>query len=67
MQAQIKENINITLRVTGLCEGNSSVTGEFPTQRASNAEQVPILWRHHEMHIQKAVLFRSYFVDNDEE
>ena len=28
------------LRVTGLCEGNSPVTGEFPTQKASNAETV---------------------------
>ena len=27
------------LRVTGLCEGNSPVTGEFPAQRASNAEK----------------------------
>ena len=35
------------LRVTGLCEGNSPVTGEFPTQRASNAENVFIWWRHH--------------------
>ena len=26
------------LRVTGLCEGNSPVIGEFPAQRASNAE-----------------------------
>ena len=26
------------LRVTGLCEENSPVTGEFPLQRASNAE-----------------------------
>ena len=26
------------LRVTGLCAGNSSVTGEFPAQMASNAE-----------------------------
>ena len=25
------------LRITGLCEGNSPVTGEFPAQRASNA------------------------------
>ena len=25
------------LRVTGICEGNSPVIGEFPTQRASNA------------------------------
>ena len=35
------------LHVTGLCEGNSPVTGEFPTQRASNAENVSIWWRHH--------------------
>ena len=28
--------------------GNSPVTGEFPTQRASNAEKVSIWWRHHE-------------------
>ena len=28
------------LRVTGLCAGNSPVTGEFPTQKASNAENV---------------------------
>ena len=37
------------LRVTGLCEGNSPVTGEFPTQRASNAENVSIWWRHRVM------------------
>ena len=30
----------LKLRVTGLCEGNSPVTGEFPAQRASNAENV---------------------------
>ena len=35
------------LRVTGLCVGNSSGTGEFPAQMASNAENVPIWWRHH--------------------
>ena len=34
------------LRVTGLCAGNSPVTGEFPEQRASNAENVSIGWRH---------------------
>ena len=28
------------LRVIGLCAGNSPVTGEFPAQRASNAENV---------------------------
>ena len=35
------------LRVTGLCEGNSLVTGEFPAQRASDAENGSIQWRHH--------------------
>ena len=35
------------LRVTGLCEGNTPVTGELPAQRASNAENIPIWWRHH--------------------
>ena len=36
------------LRVTGLCAGNSPGTGEIPTQRASNAENVSIWWRHHD-------------------
>ena len=36
------------LRVTGLCEGNSPVTGEIHAQRASNAENASILWRHHD-------------------
>ena len=35
------------LRVTGLCAENSTVTGEFPAQMTSNAENVPIWWRHH--------------------
>ena len=35
------------LRVAGLCEANSPVTGEFSAQRASNAENVSIWWRHH--------------------
>ena len=29
------------LHATGLCEGNSLVTGEFPAQRASDAEMFP--------------------------
>ena len=40
--------ITSKLRVTGLCEGNSPVTGKFPTQRASNAKSASIWWRHHE-------------------
>ena len=35
------------LRVTGLCEGNSPLTGEFPIQRVSNVENVSIWWHHH--------------------
>ena len=38
------------LRVTGLCEGNSPVTGEFPAQKASNAQNDSIWWRHHLCH-----------------
>ena len=36
------------LRVSGLCAGNSPVNGEFPTQRARDAESVSISWRHYE-------------------
>ena len=36
------------LRVTGLCAGNSPVTGEFPAQMTSDAQNVSIWWRHHE-------------------
>ena len=38
------------LHVTGLCaccEGNSTVTSEFPAQRVSNVKNVSIWWRHH--------------------
>ena len=37
------------LRVTGLCAGNSPWTDEFPAQMASNAENVSIWWRHHDI------------------
>ena len=37
------------LFVTGLCAGNSPGTGEFPAQMASNAENVSIWWRHHDL------------------
>ena len=37
-----EKNKNIAkLRVTGLCEGNLPVTGEFLAQMASNAEMFP--------------------------
>ena len=34
--------------VTGLCAGNSPMTGEFHAQMTSNAENVSIWWHHHE-------------------
>ena len=50
------------LRVTGLCEGNSPVTGEF--LRASNAQNVSIWWHHHVLEwfstICKCFYVRSY-------
>ena len=45
------------LRITDLCAGNSPVPGEFPAQRASNAENVPIWWCHH------VILFSGVTVD----
>ena len=38
-----------SLRVSGLCVGNSPGTGEFPAQMASNAENVSIWRRHHDL------------------
>ena len=39
------------LCVAGLCEGNSPGTGEFPSQRASKAENMSIFWRHHDNYV----------------
>ena len=49
-------------RVTGLCEGNSPGTGEFPAQTASNTENVSIWWHHHDEIIQSTYWcnYRSY-------
>ena len=46
------------LRVTGLCAGDSPVTGKFPAQMASYAENVYIWWRHHVVRVklQKQVI-----------
>ena len=41
----------LKLRVTGLCAGNSPVTGEFPAQMANNADNVSIWWCHHDQHL----------------
>ena len=52
------------LRVTGLCAGNIPVNGEFPAQRASNAENVSIWWRHHvtKMNTKVVTVTRSHYV-----
>ena len=47
------------LRATGLCAGNSPGTGEFPAQRASNAENVSIWWRHHGLRQKRYVLTKQ--------
>ena len=42
-----RSNKTSKLHVTGLCAGKSPGAGEFPTQMASNAENISIWWRHH--------------------
>ena len=43
----------LKLLITGNCEGNPPVTGGFPSQRASNAENVSVWWHYH---MQKALM-----------
>ena len=38
----------LKLRVTGLCEGNSTMAGDFTAWRPDNAENAFIWWRHHD-------------------
>ena len=45
------------LRVTGLCAWDPPVTGEFPAQRASYAENVSIWWHHHDMWKKVTILY----------
>ena len=53
------------LRVTGLCEGNTPVTGLFPAQRASNAAKVSIWWRHHVLSFLDIGMNREPFIPLD--
>ena len=50
------EKKTLKLHVTGLCESKSLVASEFPTQRASNTENVSIWWHHH--------VWRWYWINN---
>ena len=53
------------LRVTGLCAGNSSGTGEFPAQMTSKAENVSVWWRHHVMQKNTTMyIFMSLYLCN---
>ena len=57
IQAQIKENFKAPRHWP--LSGNSTVTGEFLAQMASNAENVSIWWRHHVM------VYKSMFPQSD--
>ena len=46
VEAHIKETIKAPRHWP--LQGNPSVTGGFPSQRVSNAENVSIWWRHHD-------------------
>ena len=59
VQAQIIENIKAPRHWPLL--GNSPITGEFPAQRASNAENVSIWWRHHDSVSTSCVITCSHF------
>ena len=48
------------LCVTGICEGNSSVTGEFASQSASNAENVFISWGHNDSAFCGALISKTH-------
>ena len=55
----------LKLHVTGLCAGNSPMTGEFPAQRASNAENVSIWWRHHGFRSNTHHPYHSYKIHSE--
>ena len=52
------------LRVTGLCAENSPVTGEFPAQRAINAENVSIWCFHHVVYNDRHLSNLFYTIQN---
>ena len=48
-QAHNKETWKLI--ITGPLWGESTVTSGFPSQRASNAENIPMPWHQHEFHV----------------
>ena len=59
-----KSKTTSRLRVTGLCVGNLPMAGEFSTQKASNAENVSIWWRHYNASMSWRVIFIDVFLHN---
>ena len=57
IQAQIKEHIKAARH----CPLGGEFTGEFPAQRASNAENVSIWWHHHERNSHCAVTWKFVY------
>ena len=55
------------LRVTGLSVGNIPVTGEFPAQMASNAENGSNSWRHHIKIYMNLTLIGRHHIQKDKE
>ena len=58
-----RSKVTSKLRVTGLCAWNSPGTGEFPAKKASNAENVSIWWRHHDIYLTSHQVIK-YFSSN---
>ena len=44
------------------CARNSPEAGEFPAQKASNAENVSIWWRHHVLHVRQGPTYFTYSI-----
>ena len=52
------------LSVTGLREGKPPVTGGFPSQRASNAQNVSISWRHYDVNNDNIQIWMNLKIDD---
>ena len=59
---RIRSKKTLKLCVTGLYEGNSPETGEFPAQRASNAKNISISWRHHAWAIWRGINHKNGWI-----
>ena len=46
-----RSRLTSKLCITGICEGDLSVTSGFPSQRSSKVENIYIYWRHQSDHI----------------